>query len=201
LNQKLFWENPSKMPSPAEWVTVRRIRVTPSVEQIWWLSPSTNPKANNANALRPYSESMQRRLAEGGERTSRRRPSGHLLKQGAFVKNNGGSIAHSLLTAAHTSSNDEYQRAVRAAGLPVHPARFPAALPEFLIRLLTDPGDHVVDFFAGSTMTGSVAEALKRRWTTIEKALAYGVGGMMRFPIDVISSVNEELCEAAFQSV
>src|SRR5881397_2522045 len=38
LAQECFWYNPAKMPMPAEWVTVRRIRVKDSVEYVWWLS-------------------------------------------------------------------------------------------------------------------------------------------------------------------
>ena len=54
LAQKFYWENPAKMPSPAEWVTVRRIRVTNSIENIWWLAKTPHPKANNREVLRPY---------------------------------------------------------------------------------------------------------------------------------------------------
>ena len=36
LAQEGFWYNPAKMPMPAEWVTVRRIRIKDSVEYVWW---------------------------------------------------------------------------------------------------------------------------------------------------------------------
>ena len=35
LAQEFFWWNPAKLPSPAEWVTVRRIRVKDAVNLIW----------------------------------------------------------------------------------------------------------------------------------------------------------------------
>ena len=38
LAQECFWYNPAKLPSPAEWVTVRRIRIKDAVEHVWWLS-------------------------------------------------------------------------------------------------------------------------------------------------------------------
>ncbi len=47
LAQEFFWHNPAKLPAPAEWGTVRRIRVKDSVEALWWLSKSTQPKADN----------------------------------------------------------------------------------------------------------------------------------------------------------
>lgn len=46
-------------------------------------------------------------------------------------------------------------------GVKAHPARFPAKLPEFFIRFLTDPGDVVLDIFAGSNTTGFVCETEK----------------------------------------
>lgn len=193
LNEKLFWQNPAKLPSPAEWVTVRRVRVTPSVEQMWWLSRSANPKANNAAVLRPYSESMKRKIAVCGEGKGRLRPSGHALKADSFSEDRGGSIAQSLLVASNTVSNDTYQQSCRKYGLPVHPARFPDEVPAFAIKFLTDPGDHVVDIFGGSAKTGKVAEQLKRRWTVIEKSLRYACGGIFNFSDDTIHSFDRDL--------
>lgn len=189
LAQKLYWHNPSKMPAPAEWVTVRRIRVTPAIEEVFWLSKSMAsvrgglhaPKADNRNVLRAYSDRMRNLLAGGGE-TGRNRPSGHVLAAGAFGHDNGGSIPHNLITAANTSSNDAYQRYCHEKGLPAHPARFPAELPEFFIKLLTDPGDVIWDPFGGSLQTAASAQRLGRRFITNEKSLAYlegGVGGRL----------------------
>jgi len=45
LAQEFYWWNPSKLPTPAEWVTVRRVRVKDAVNCVWWLSPSPWPKA------------------------------------------------------------------------------------------------------------------------------------------------------------
>jgi len=56
LAQELFWWNPSKLPTPAEWVTVRRIRVKDAINCVWWLSPTPWPKASNR---RVGFESMQ----------------------------------------------------------------------------------------------------------------------------------------------
>lgn len=180
LCQKLFWHNPSKMPAPAEWVTIRRVRVTPAVEQVWWLSKTPHPTANNRNVLRPYSESMRRLIERGGE-TGALRPSGHALKAGAFAANNGGSIPHNILTFANTSSNDAYQRYCKAQGLPKHPARFPQELCEWLLRLSTEEGDVGIDDFGGSFTFAAACEKLNRRWISCEKSLAYIKGGWGRF--------------------
>lgn len=49
-----------------------------------------------------------------------------------------------------------------------HPARFPVALPEFFIRILTKPRQLVFDPFGGTGTTGVAAEKLKRRWIVTE---------------------------------
>ncbi|MBV9688294.1 MAG: site-specific DNA-methyltransferase [Ktedonobacteraceae bacterium] len=43
LAQEFYWWNPSKLPTPAEWVTVRRIRVKDAVNCVWWLSKTPYP--------------------------------------------------------------------------------------------------------------------------------------------------------------
>src|SRR5262245_6773456 len=53
LAQEFYWWNPSKLPTPAEWVTVRRIRVKDAVNCVWWLSPMPWPKASNRRVLQP----------------------------------------------------------------------------------------------------------------------------------------------------
>ena len=63
----------------------------------------------------------------------------------------------------------------------IHPARFPAILPEFFIKLLTDEGDTVLDFFAGSNTTGYVAEMLHRRWMALENVEDYLKASKFRF--------------------
>src|SRR5574337_397203 len=55
LAQEFFWWSPSKLPSPAEWVTVRRVRVKDAVDCVWWLSRTPWPKASNRRVQAPYS--------------------------------------------------------------------------------------------------------------------------------------------------
>jgi site-specific DNA-methyltransferase (cytosine-N4-specific) len=47
LAQDFFWWNPAKLPTPAEWVNIRRIRVKDAINCVWWLSPTPWPKASN----------------------------------------------------------------------------------------------------------------------------------------------------------
>ena len=178
LAQEFYWWNPSKLPAPAQWVTVDRVRVKDSVNTIWWLSAGKNPKADNRKILVPYSSSMNNLLETGA--IHQRRPSGHDITEN-FLKDNGAAIPHNVLAIANTASNDPYLTACREKGLKAHPARFPREIPEFFIRYLTDPGDVVIDPFAGSCVTGEVAERLKRKWTCIEKNSDYLMGALERF--------------------
>ena len=178
LCQEHYSWNPSKLPAPAEWVNVRRVRVKDAVNCIWWLSKTPFPKANNRRILQPYSESMRDLLKNGYAK--KLRPSGHDISDN-FRKDNGGAVPPNLLAIANTESNGQYQDHCRREGLTIHPARFPAQVPEYFIRFLTNPGDLVVDPFAGSCVTGMVAENLERRWVCCELSKEYLIGGMGRF--------------------
>lgn len=194
LAEDFYWFNPSKLPSPIEWVNKRKIRVKDSVNTVWWFSRSAFPKANVSNVLAPYSSRMRKLLENPGAfYTPRVRPSGHDISSG-FGKDNGGAIPSNLLQIPNTESNGQYTQACKLVGTDVHPARFPAALPEFFIKFLTGPGDLVVDIFAGSNTTGSVAESLGRRWLAFEERLEYAAASAFRF-------LNRELTKGEVQAL
>lgn len=182
LAQEFFWYNPAKLPAPAEWVTVRRMRVKDSVEHVWWLSPTPWPRADNRRVLAPYSADMTRLIQRGYR--AKKRPSGHNITN-KFQKNLGGSIPPNVIERGNNESNSEYLKACAQRGVKVHPARFPAALPEFFINLVTDAADVVVDPFAGSNTTGRVAENLGRRWLSFELSDEYARASALRFGIDM----------------
>lgn len=188
LAQECFWFNPAKMPAPAEWVTVRRIRLRDSVEYVWWLSKTAWPKANNRSVLRPYSRDMERLNRRGVRPTTR--PSGYNIKSSFSTVEAGGSIppnvleeavATDLLKFGNNAANDAYALRCKETGIKMHPARFPAAIPDFFIKLLTEEYDIVLDPFAGSNTTGAVAEKLNRRWIAIELNESYLEASKFRF--------------------
>jgi site-specific DNA-methyltransferase (cytosine-N4-specific) len=180
LSQEFFWFNPAKMPTPAEWVNVRRIRVKDSVEYIYWLSRSEFPKSNNENVLQPYSDDMKRLIKRGVKRTIR--PSGHNIKK-TFSQDRGGSIPSNLIQCGNNESNSQYIKLSKKLGKKIHPARYPSEIPRFFIEFLTDETDLVVDPFAGSNTTGAVAEELGRKWIGIEKDKQYAEDSLLRFQI------------------
>lgn len=178
LAQEFFWFNPAKMPAPAEWVNVRRIRVKDSVEYIFWLVKDPMANADNRKVLQPYSKDMERLIKRGVKQTVR--PSGHVIK-GSFATDKGGSIPANLIQCGNNESNSVYIKSSKRLGSKVHPARFPAELPRFFIEFLTKPGDLVVDPFAGSNTTGYVAESLQRRWIGVELDHKYAIESRLRF--------------------
>ena len=178
LAQEFFHYNPSRLPTPAEWVTIRRIRVKDSVNVVWWLSVTANPKSDNRKVLKQYSESMKQLLENGYK--PKLRPSGHDISD-KFQKDNNGAIPPNLLELANTESNSAYLRRCKEAEIKPHPARFPLEFPKFFIEFLTDEGDLVLDPFAGSNTTGQGAELLKRRWIAFEINEAYLKGSLYRF--------------------
>jgi len=98
-----------------------------------------------------------------------------------FGKRNAGAIPSNLLQIPNTDSNSHYLRLCQLLGKDSHPARFPADLPRFFLKFLTDPGDLVLDIFSGSNTTGRVAEELGREWISIESNRDYAVLSAIRF--------------------
>lgn len=204
LCQQFICHNPARLPSPAEWVTIRRIRMTDSFTHVWWMAKSDFPKADNRKVTRPYSSDMQALLKRQSYNAGKR-PSGHDIGQTSFLANHGGSIMPNVLEAeaidpgkeprlptafsfANTNSNDFFFRTCRERQIEPHPARMPVGLATFFIEFLTDPGDLVLDPFAGSNTTGFAAELLGRRWHSIEAKPEYAEQSRIRFLDPVLAS-------------
>jgi len=181
LCQQFICYNPARLPSPAQWVTIDRIRVKDAYTHVWWMSPTDKPKADNRRVLRAYSPAMVK-LLRRKKYNSGARPSQHSIGEKSFLTDNDGAIPPNVLTISNTKSNDPYQIYCRKQKLDSHPARMPTALPEFFIKFLTVPRNIVMDPFAGSNTTGAAAEALKRRWIAIEPSVDYLNGSIGRFP-------------------
>ena len=184
LAEDFYWYNPSKLPSPIEWVNKRKIRAKDAVNTIWWLSKTEWPKADVSKVLTEYSDRMKKLLKDpSGFYTPAKRPSGHDIGKN-FSVDNGGAIPSNLLQIPNSESNGQYLSGCKMMEVKGHPARFPAKLPEFFIKMLTHPDDLVVDIFAGSNTTGQVAESLGRKWLAFEERLDYLAASSFRFSSD-----------------
>ncbi len=194
LCQEFICYNPARLPTPAEWVAVRRTRVKDAFTRVWWLSPTPNPKADNRRVLTEYSDSMKK-LLKKGTYTGGKRPSEHQIGAESFLTDNGGAIPpnvivppnasdyepQAILPIANTASKNGYHQMCRDQNLPRHPALMPEPLVEFFVRFLTEPNDVVFDPFSGSNTTGSVAERLGREWVGVEADAAYAEASKIRF--------------------
>ncbi len=178
LAQEFFWFNPARLPTPAEWVTVRRVRVKDAVDYVFWLSKTPNPKADNRRVLKPYSDSMKELLRKGYK--AKVRPSGHDIST-KFQRDNNGAIPPNLISISNTESNSYYLTKCRREGIKPHPARYPVGLPAFFVKFVTDRGDLVLDPFGGSNVTGEAAEKLHRNWLCFELVEEYLKGSRFRF--------------------
>jgi DNA modification methylase len=205
LIQEFICYNPSKLPSPAQWVTVNRFRTVDSYTHVWWLAKSDFPKADNSKVLRPYSQSMEK-LLKKREYNSGKRPSEHYISEKGFLKDNGGSIAHnffeleqidtdrptrlphSVLSFSNTNSNDYFLKRCRKKKISPHPARMSGGLVNFFIEFLTETNDLVLDPFSGSNTTGFCAELLKRKWISFEIKPEYIKHAVIRFQDPCVNS-------------
>lgn len=197
LAEEFFWFNPSKLPSPIEWVNKRKIRAKDAVNTVWWLSKTDFPKADITKVLVPYSERMKLLLQNSDKYYSpKKRPSGHDISN-RFAEDKGGAIPPNLLQIPNTESNSQYLRYCQMVGITGHPARFPEKLPEFFIRFLTDVGDVVLDIFAGSNTTGAVAEALGRKWIAFEIDQSYLAASAFRF----LNEAQEDIVKSLYSNL
>lgn len=184
LCQQFIWQNPARLPSPAQWVNVERIRVKDTFTHIWWMSASDRPKANNRNVLKEYSASMNQ-LLKSQKYNAGKRPSEHKIGEKSFLTNNDGAIPSNVLSVSNTRANSAYLNHCRIHKLKVHPARMPVEIPEFFIKLLTDEGDTVLDPFAGSNTTGYASENLGRNWVSVEINQGFAEGSKGNFGLFV----------------
>jgi len=180
ISQQFVAYNKARLPSPAQWVNIERIRVKDSYTNMWWMAPSERPKADNTKVLKEYSPAMLH-LLESGKYSSGKRPSEHNIGKKSFLKNNKGAIPSNVLVVSNTLASDDYMAYCKKRKMPLHPARMPREIPDFFIRFLTDPGDIVLDPFAGSNITGWSSERLGRRWISIEKDRVYALTSRSRF--------------------
>ena len=202
LAQPFYWHNPSALPAPIEWVNKRKLRAKNSVNTVWWLSKTNHPKASVSKVLAPYSSRMEALIKnpdgwvkeEGIER-----PSGHVMGKASWTRNNGGAIPPNMLQFPNSESNSQYLRFCKQLKLKGHPARFPASLPKFFIKFLTDENDLVIDIFGGSNTTGKVAEDLKRKWLTFEIDRSYVATSVFRFVSeDRVAQVYQDIMDGKF---
>lgn len=191
LCQEFIYYNPAKLPAPVEWVNKKRIRVKDSFTRIWWLSTTSNPKADNRQILEEYSLQMKK-LIKSGKYNAGKRPSEYNIGNESFLNDNGGAIPSNVIIASNTNSNDKYIKYCKEYNFEIHPARMPKELPTFFIKFLTKEDDLILDPFSGSNTTGFIAETLGRNWVSIEANQEYVKSSIGRFTeVSIVSEQKE----------
>src|ERR1700690_4113018 len=118
LCQHLICHNPARLPGPAQWVNVERIRLKDSFTHVWWMSKIERPKADNRKVLVAYTKHMKR-LLKSRKYNSGRRPSGHVISDKGFLKNRGGAIPPSVLSGGEANQCVVPESLLKFAGTAV----------------------------------------------------------------------------------
>ena len=140
-----IWMKPNPFP------TGSRKRLKDGFEYCFWFTKTRNYKFYPENVLVPS-------ICKNLEQEKRRK------NKGEHNTKNGSRMNMSCRTA------NDMVRPSNVLTIPVgaihseHPATFPAALPEFFIKSMTDEGDVVLDPFAGSGTSLAVAQQNDRQW-------------------------------------
>lgn len=118
----------------------------------------------------------------------------------------GDRTPDNVIEASNTASNTHYLQMCREFDVDAHPARFPRQIPEFFVDYLTPnpPYDDwengyldkpiVLDIFAGSNLTGSIAEQKGRYWLSFEREQKYIRSSEFRFRTEeqIRKEINDE---------
>ncbi len=126
------------------------------------------PKLSNGQDGR-WTWSKDKVTKEGYKLEWKKTASGWKVYRKIYKENNLSQVTRTLWLSAQVGSNLESKKESKALN-PLDP--FPTPKPERLlqriIHLATNPGDLVLDAFAGSGTTGAVAHKMGRQWIMIE---------------------------------
>lgn len=154
LVEEYVWHKSKVLPMPAKhgrlknaWELMVHFTVS---ENFKWRPNEVRQREADATAV----DRRSRRTREGLSSTTR---SGHTFHFAKAHQSDGLVMPSNVLVMSTAGSSGSR-----------HPAQFPEHLPAFFIKLLTDPGDTVLDPFLGSGTTYRVAQMLERKCVGIE---------------------------------
>jgi site-specific DNA-methyltransferase (cytosine-N4-specific) len=181
---ELIWENKSKPPGPIQYASIARTQLNVVYEPVYWFTNDPSKvKSDNRRVLQEHTERHLNLIKQGGEKRNKDFSDGaYTVRPGRYGNLTEGRIPRNILSFGHRcAAQTAYKKAAAALGLPVHGAPMPLKLAMFLIEFLSEPGDLVVDPFAGSFTTADAAERLGRRWVATDCMIEYVLGGATRF--------------------
>ncbi|MCC3778693.1 DNA methyltransferase [Streptomyces sp. UNOB3_S3] len=136
LLQEFYWYNPGFLEADVEWADRRRERLDDCVSMWFWLARTPDVPVD-VRGVRGFQNHLTRAY-------------GNFLVLGDSRADDPGQD--------DVPGDASGERALALA------ERFPVALPEYFIRLLTREGELVVDPFAGTGATALAAETTGRAW-------------------------------------
>lgn len=176
LMDRLPWVNFSKPPGPTYWACVNRVQLTTAYELVlWFTNDPARVRSDNRRVLEAHSDRHIRLMQAGGAQRSAVYGDGaYKIRPDSYGRITEGKIPRNVILRGHgCNDTSAYRQHAKDLGLPVHGAMQPTSIPDFFIRLLTEPGELVVDTFGGTIRTGLAAERLGRRWFVTEWMLQY----------------------------
>ncbi|MDR8877281.1 DNA-methyltransferase [Burkholderia multivorans] len=181
----VIWEG-SKPPGPTHWACVNHVQLCSAYEHILWLTNDAQrivDRVDNRRVIEPHTDKHQRFVASGGiQRTATFGDGSHRHRPGGFSRPTAGKLPRNILKRGNRCADTlRYREDAQRLDLPIHGAMMPLSVPDHFIRLLTEPGDLVVDHFGGTIKTGMAAERLQRRWICVELMLEYVRAAAERF--------------------
>lgn len=176
LMDRLIWVNRAKPPSPTHWACKHRVQLAVSYECVlWFTNDAMRVKSDNRRVLQPHSEQHLKLLDAGGEqRVTNYGDGAFQLRHGSYGVKTDGAIAKNTFQFGNACADTRLcHKVARETGMPLHGASSPTRLASFLIEFLSEPGDLVVEPFAGLFKTPLAAERLGRRWLATEKIMEW----------------------------
>lgn len=131
---------------------------------LWFVKDPALYCWNYDTMRKPYAQSTLNRYgAVGNLETLHKRSGGQANQTWVDVQpNEKGAACNNVIAGCRYSGRD-----------PGHPAKFPEYLPEWFIKAMTNPGDIVLDPFAGSGTTLIAAKKLDRAYIGYEIGESY----------------------------
>lgn len=204
LMDRMPWVNFSKPPGPTYWACVNRVQLTAAYEPVqWFTNDPSRVRSDNRRVLEAHSERHTRLMHAGGAQRSAVYGDGaYKIRPDSYGNITQGKIPRNVIMRGHSCNDTRaYRKHAKDLSLPAHGAMFPTGIPDFYIRLLTQPGELVVDNFGGTVKSGLAAERLGRRWFVCEWMLQYlrgtaelfrGFNGFSMHP--ALASVGAAVC-------
>lgn len=184
LMDRIPWLNRSKPPAPTYWACRKPYQLVSTYEHIlWFTNDPMRVRSNNRAVLLPHTEKHAQLQARGGENRNETYGDGaYRIKPGDFGTPTAGRLPRNVIERGHRCTDTLFVRTrAKELGLQPHGAMFPTAIPDFFIRLLTQPEELVVDPFGGAGKTAIAAERTGRRWMIFEWMLEYARQGAELF--------------------